>query len=164
VALGTVAVSGSIAAAKGLSKAPAANLTPARQRLYGALVEAVGSRPGTIVDPARAGNVAGELATRYAQAALELRAGIDAVLDSVERGLAPGSFASMSVAGRLAHLRAQLTKRESGLGLELATPSLVTEAIALAAAPFDPRGFTWSTAAADVWVRALKLYAPGGAG
>jgi hypothetical protein len=163
-ALGTAAVSGSIAAAAGLSKAPAPTLTPARRRLYRALVEAVGSRPGTIVEPARAGDVATELATRYAQAALELRAGVDAVLDSVERGLVPGSFASMSVAGRTAHLRAQLTKRESGSGLNLSTPSLVAEAIALATAPFDPRGFTWTTSAADVWIRALTLYDPGGAG
>jgi hypothetical protein len=160
-ALGAATVSGSVVATAGLSAPGALELTPARKRLYAALVEAVGSTPGTLVDPSASQAVVKQLATLYGKGNLELQTRVDAALDSVEHGSTPGAFASMSVAARVHHLRALLVQREPGLGLHLATASSVTEAIGLAAAPFDPRGFTWSLAAADLWVRAVKLFAAG---
>jgi hypothetical protein len=132
-----------------------AELTAQRRELYRALIEAVASFPGTLADAADAERATAELAERYAAAPRALRRRIDAALDAVEAGLPPGSFAAMDEPERVDHLRTSL-EPASGSGQDAVTDAPAAHAVALAAAPFDPRGFHWSPRTVELWLRTVS--------
>ena len=157
LALAAGAASVPLAATAGTSSStPAGALTRDRKRQYTALVEAVGSLPGTRVKHAESGRAADTLAKHYEAAPRSAQQLVDGALDSIGTD---GSFSAMGSAERLAYLRKRLDDESTG-SLRLARGSRVTEAIALATAPFDPRGFSWSLEAAELWIMTLRLYDP----
>lgn len=118
-------------------------LTPKRRRAYTSLVEAVGSVPGTLVDPSRAEQATRALAAYYQQASPHTRAEIDSTLDAIDQDCPAGS-SWRSVAERL---RADLDSDDA---------RRTEAAIALAAAPFQNGGFRWDPRGAALWVRVAR--------
>jgi hypothetical protein len=127
-------------------------LTVARLSTYEALVEAVGSSPGTLVDPTRAAWAADDLARRYPLAPRGVRRRVNTVLDWVEGDAATGTFSAATVPERLEHLLGRL-QSTGAAGADAPPDWRATEAVALAAAPFDPRGWTWSATSVELWVK-----------
>ncbi len=106
-----------------------AGLSAARRRTYVALVDAVGRGTRSQVDAAGAGAAARHLSSEYTAALEPTRAGIDQVLDRLERAPAgPRPFSALDLAARIALLRA----------LAGGADDLAGRAVALAAAPFHP--------------------------
>lgn len=148
---------GTVAGAIGIVGAPAVAttavaseqgvLTSRRRSIYTALVEAVGSVPGTLVDASRSEQAARALASHYRQASPHTREEIDSTLDAIEEGRAVGSFSRSRVAERLALLRADLDSDDA---------RRTEAAVALAAAPFQGGGFRWDPRSATLWVRVVR--------
>ena len=131
-------------------------LTQNRQEVFGALVETVGGIPGTAVDPDERGPATSELRRRYGRAPESIQKYVDVLLDGLNEGLGSRSFAALERSARIAHIQARLVDRggRSGLG---PTPAAQTrEAVALAAAPFDPNGFRWDSDKVGTWVETVK--------
>lgn len=122
-------------------------LSPRRKSVYTSLVEVVGSVPGTLVDPSRAGQATRALAAHYQQASPHTREEIDSTLDAIDKRDAAGSFSQRAAGDRLTLLRAALDSDE-GRRTEMA--------VALAAAPFQSGGFRWDPGAATLWVRVAR--------
>jgi hypothetical protein len=131
-----------------------ARLSAHRRLVYSALFEAVASSPGTIVEAGDASRATDLLAEEYASSPRQLRSRIDAALDAVEAGQPRGAFAAAAPHDRLEHLRVALRAAAAGRD-DMTNDSIVAEAIALAAAPLDPRGFHWSVRTVELWIRTL---------
>ena len=121
------------------------DLDPRRRRIYLALVEALSISDLVPVDGSRAEEVTTELAQRYAGAPLPFRQNIDTILDAVEEGTQPGSFAAMNREERLSMLRSRLTGSDPFSTDSLSNAYLVREAVALAVGPFYPEDHRWDS-------------------
>lgn len=139
------------------ASASSSRLSRDRRRTFGALVEAVGSFPGTRVDSGEGSAAGARLAQEYRRAGETERHHIDLVLDAIAATTGARAFASVSVERRLVALRESL---RNGATRACVAPAShrVREAVALAVAAFDPAGFRWDPSLADVWIRAQRLH------
>lgn len=133
----------------GAAASTASRLGAHRRDTYKALVEAVALSPGTLVDPRGSARATSALARFYRGAEPRTRASVDAALDELDSGLRR-PFSALAPGRRLAHLRAALDAPGDG------RRSRVRDAVALAAAPFDPLGFRWNSDRVDLWVRIAR--------
>lgn len=147
VAAGAAAVSVPLASTATSASAPSPTLTAERRRTYAALVQAVGSSPGTLVEATDARSATNALARHYRNASASTQLRINSILDELESD----GFSRKTTRARLSYLRKQLGREQSKGGELLGT--LVGEAVSLAAAPFNPSGFAWSAASAQTWLR-----------
>jgi len=157
--------SGLLAATGGLAIGPAqipaaagvAPLDPARRRTYRALVRTVGASPGTLINPGHAREAEAALTTYYANGDEGIRRSVEACLDVCDERLTGGIFANLDKHMRLRHLLKLSLDDAVGAPAGPSPAHRIKKAIALAAAPFNPSGFDWDPAAADLWIRALHL-------
>jgi hypothetical protein len=147
--VGAGSVSGVLATENRSGGSP--KLSPAQSRKYRALVETLGSLPGTRVNGRHAPKAARELGALYAKSSGEARAVVDAVLGSID-----ASFTRMGTDQRLAYVAKRLDK--PGGSVAFAPGSGMLAALALAAAPFDERGFNWSIDTVELWVTTLRVW------
>jgi hypothetical protein len=131
------------------------SLSPQRRAVYKALVEAVGSSPGTLTDPSLASQAERILGQHYRRAPAEARRRIDETLDAIEAPHERGRFSRQEPRSRLAYLRRAL-RDATCTGCNRAAAARVQDAVALAAAPFWRGGFRWDPALVDIWVRVAK--------
>ncbi len=134
-----------------------ARLSGRRKRNFHALVTAVATSPGTLVEESEASRATAVLARRYAAEDPATCAHIDAVLDELDKGLLR-PFAALGRSQRFDVLASAL-EAESDRSLARTRASHIRDAVALAAAPFHPSGFRWDADAVALWVRVTKARA-----
>jgi hypothetical protein len=140
---------------EGTAAARSSALSGDRRKTYAALVETVGSAPGTLVRRSRGRQATARLAAKYRSASQTDRQHIDQTIDGIASTTAPRAFWAVGVERRLAAIRGAL----SGRGTAECGPSSayrVRQGVALAAAAFD-RSFRWEPSLADLWIRAQRL-------
>jgi hypothetical protein len=125
----------SFAAPAGWLQAAAAagdGLSPARQRSFAALNEALALAPEAHIERSAAAAVA-SLVAEYAVASPEGRSNIDVSLDALEANHRSGTFVGLAPAERVGHLRSAL--RDDEMIGPLSRAYLVQQTIALAVRP-----------------------------
>ena len=129
--LGAAAAGGGVLGAPATAR-PTARLAGWRRETYIALVGAVAATQSPHLGTSYAEAAAERFAGWYRAGAPHLRAGVDALLDAVEKG-EPGGFSAASRSRRLSSLR----RWSAGDARERA---LTAEAIVLASPPFGESG------------------------